>query len=199
MKKFSFILYLLVVGLSVAVFLQKQAYDVLASQEPKIDTVISYIHVHDTVPGKSITRIKTNLDTLWIDSIEYVPNPNYAELLAQYKELGDKFFTKSVYSTLFNVKYGVVKVIDTITNNKLVGNRLELDLQIPEKTITIVKPAPPVREVYLGTIATGDRSSFINGVSVGGLYKDKKDKIFGASLGYNGKIQYGVSLYYKIK
>lgn len=199
MKKFSFISYLAVVALSVVVFLQKQAYNSLASQQSKIDTVISYVNVHDTVKGKSITRIKTDLDTLWIDSIEYVPDTNYAVLLEQYKELGDKFFSKSVYNTIFNVKYGSAKVTDTITGNKLVGNRLELDLEIPEKTITIVKPAPKVREVYLGTIATGDNSSFINGVSVGGLYKDKKDKIFGASIGYNGRIQYGAGLYYKIR
>jgi hypothetical protein len=194
------ILYVIIAALLGTVILQK--FSASRSSESgviRIDTVISYVNVHDTVPGKLITRIKTDLDTLWIDSIEYVPDTNYAVLLEQYKELGDKFFAKNVYNTIFNVKYGSAKVIDTIAGNKLVGNKLELDLEIPEKTITIVKPAPKVREIYLGTIATGDKSSFINGVSVGGLYKDKKDKIIGASIGYNGKIQYGAGLYYKIK
>ena len=167
---------------------------------PKIDTVIKYITVHDTVKGK-IKYIKGETDTSWMTHIEYVPDTNYSLLLKQYKALGDRHFKTNIYKTKFPIKYGSAQVTDSIFGNELVDSKLELDVVFPEKTITITKQAPPVRQLYVGTFLTGDKKDFINSINVGLLYKDKKDKIFGLSLGYNnvGTIQYGASSYWKIK
>lgn len=167
---------------------------------PKIDTVIKYITVHDTVKGKT-KYIKGETDTSWITVIDYVPDSNYPLLLKQYKALGDRHFKTNVYRTKFPIKYGSANVTDSIFGNELISSSLELDVIFPEKTITIVKPLPPVRQLYVGTFITGDKQSFINSVNVGLLYKDRKDKIFGLSVGYNnvGTIQYGASSYWKIK
>ena len=167
---------------------------------PKIDTVIKYVKVHDTVKGKT-KYIKGETDTSWITLIEYVPDTNYPILLKQYKALGDRHFKTNVYKTKFPVKYGSAQVTDSIFGNELVDSKLELDVIFPDKTVTIVKPAPPVKQLYIGTFLTGDKKDFINSINVGLLYKDKKDKIFGLSVGYNnvGTIQYGASSYWKIK
>jgi hypothetical protein len=116
--------------------------------------------------------------------------------------LGNKHFAKNSFETKFPVgEYGVAIVRDTVLENKLVASGLELDIIVPTKTITITKPAPPVKQFYIGTSITGSKQQFVNSVNIGALYKDKKDKIFGASIGFNdaGRIQYGISSYIKIK
>lgn len=199
--KFNNFLYL-VIGVLVAILLLQRCGGENTPETPpapKIDTVIKYITVHDTVKGKT-KYIKGETDTSWITVIDYVPDTNYPILLKQYKALGDRHFKTNVYKTRFPIKYGSIQVTDSIFGNELITSSLELDAIFPEKTITIVKPLPPVRQLYVGTFLTGDRKDFINSINVGLLYKDRKDKIFGLSVGYNnvGTIQYGASSYWKI-
>jgi len=164
----------------------------------KIDTVYQQVLVKETVQGKPIVRIKTQLDTQWLESINYISDTNYPKLLEDYQMLADKLAMKSVYQTTFNVKYGKAKVIDTIGHNMLINSSLELDLNIPEKIV--MKPIPPVRQVYVGFGILGVQSKGVTGGFVGGLYKDKKDRVFGANLGvYDNKLYYGASNYWKIK
>ena len=164
----------------------------------KMDTVYQQVLVKETVQGKPIVRIKTQLDTQWLESINYVADSNYPKLLEDYQMLADKLAMKSVYQTTFNVKYGKAKVIDTIGHNTLINSSLELDLNIPEKIV--MKPAPPVRQLYVGVGILGVQAKGITGGFVGGLYKDKKDRVFGANLGvHDDKLFYGVSNYWKIK
>lgn len=168
---------------------------------PKVDTVINYVKVHDTVPGKPKLIKVIDKDTIFYPKIEYLPHPDYDILLDQYQRLASKHFVTKIFETKFPIKYGYATIIDTVTENKLVGNNLILDVEFPEKIITVTKFAPPARQYYLGTVGTLTTQNFLNSVSIGGLYKDKKDRIFGASIGINesGKIQYGVSSYIKIK
>lgn len=199
--KINNLLYIVIGALLLIVLLQRcGGGEPQVAPAPKIDTVIKYVEIHDTIKGKP-KYIKGEKDTSWITLIQYVPDTNYPKLLQQYKALGGYHFTRNAYKTKFPIKYGVATVTDTVFGNELISSKLELDVIFPEKTITIVKPAPPVRQLYVGTFLTGDKESFINSINVGLLYKDKKDKIFGLSLGYNnvGTIQYGASSYWKIK
>ena len=198
--KINNLVYLVIGALIAIVLLQKCGGNTQQPPAQKIDTVIKYITIHDTVKGK-IKYVKGDTDTSWITLIQHVPDTNYPKLLEQYKALGDRHFKTNIYKTRFPIKYGSAQVTDSIFGNELITSSLEIDVIFPEKTITIVKPLPPVRQFYAGTFITGDRQSFINSVNVGLLYKDKKDKIFGLSLGYNnvGTIQYGASSYWKIK
>lgn len=168
---------------------------------PRIDTVINYVEIHDTVPGKPKLIKIIDKDTVFYPKIEYLPHPDYDILLTQYENLIVKHFSKNVFQTTVPIKYGIATILDTVTENKSIGNQLILDVMFPEKIITITKPAPPTRQYYLGTIGSITNQDFLNSISVGGLYKDKKDRIFGASIGINGsgKVQYGISSYVKIK
>jgi hypothetical protein len=202
MKITNILLLAIIALLLVTVFQYKKIRDIEA-QPTKTDTVVEIIEIHDTIktPGK-IKFVKGETDTLWLTEIEYIPDPEHEKLLRQYMVLGNKHFAKNSFETRFPVgEYGVAILRDTVMENKLVGSGLELDVIFPSKTITIVKPAPPVKQFFIGTSITGGGQQFVNSVNVGGLYKDKKDRIFGASLGFNdlGRFQYGISSYIKIK
>jgi hypothetical protein len=201
--KITNILLLAIVALLVVTFFQYRKIKEIEVVPPKVDTVVEIVEIHDTVktPGK-IKFIKGETDTLWLTEIEYVPDPEHEKLLRQYMALGNKHFAKNSFETKFPVgEYGVAIVRDTVLENKLVASGLELDIIVPTKTITITKPAPPVKQFYIGTSITGNKEQFVNSVNIGALYIDKKDKIFGASIGFNdaGRIQYGISSYIKIK
>jgi len=201
--KITNILLAAIIGLLLVTFFQYRKIKEIEALPTVTDTVVEFIEIHDTIrtPGK-IKFVKGETDTIWLTEIEYVPDPEHEKLLRQYMVLGNKHFAKNSFETRFPVgEYGVAILRDTVMENKLVGSGLELDVIFPSKTITIVKPAPPVKQFFIGTSITGGGQQFVNSVNVGGLYKDKKDRIFGASLGFNdlGRLQYGISSYIKIK
>lgn len=174
---------------------------------PTVDTVIKYVTVNETIVSKPPVIIKHRIDTFWITKKEYIPDTNYPGLLEQYRKLGNQHFTQNIYSTTFPLDtLGSVTVVDTIQANNLIGNKLITNLVIPEKTITIVKPSPPKRQFYVGAGVTADNVSVSSGAATGNLgvqtgvlYKDKKDRVFGANVGYDGTLNYSLSTYWKIK
>lgn len=200
MKLTQFLALSIVILLGVVLFQHKKIKN-FQPPAPRIDTVTNYVEIHHSVPGKPRLIKVIEKDTVFYPKIEYLPHPDYDILLTQYENLIVKHFSKNVFQTTIPIKYGVATILDTITENKSIGNQLILDVMFPEKIITITKPAPPTRQYYLGTIGTLTSQDFLNSVSIGGLYKDKKDRIFGASIGINqsGNVQYGVSSYIKIK
>lgn len=193
------VVYLLTIALLILVlFIQKCGGDSYVPPAPKIDTVIKYITIHDTVKGKT-KYIKGETDTSWITNIKYVPDTNYPLLLKQYKALGDRHFKTNVYKTRFPIKYGSAQVTDSIFGNELINSSLELDVIFPEKTVTITKYEPAKRQLYLGLGAYGNKRTIIDGVYIGALYKDRRDRVFGANIGYDNGLQIGASSYWKIK
>lgn len=190
----------LIAILSIVIFFQKCGGKSYIPPAPKIDTVIHYVEIHDTVKGKT-KYIKSKPDTLWMDSLVYRPDTSYYKLLDQYKALGNKHFSTNIFKSEFSLgEYGKATVTDTINHNQLISSGLSYKITIPEKTITIEKQAPAKRQLYIGAGTYGSRQNIIDGVYVGGLYKDRKDRITGASIGYGGgHIQVGVSSYWKLK
>jgi len=191
---------LVIAVLILIILLQKCDSSSQVVPAPKIDTVLQYVEVRDTVRSKPIF-IKTKKDTIWLDSIVYKPDTSYPVLLDQYLNIGNKHFATNVFRSEFSLgTYGNATVIDTIRQNKLISSGFEYDILVPEKSITIVKQAPPKRQVYIGVSLYGDRINFIDGLHVGGLYKDKQDRITGVSVGYgSNNIQFGISSYWKLK
>lgn len=169
-------------------------------EKAKVDTVTKYITIYDTVPGKP-KYIKGKKDTIWMDSLIYVPDTSYPKLLQQYKALGDKHFSTNIFSNEFKIgTYGKATVTDTVKANQLISSGLVYDIKVPEKTITIIKPEDPKRQLYFGFGAFGSKRNPVDGLYVGGVYKDRQDRLTGASIGYgNNGVQVGLSSYWKIK
>lgn len=190
--------YIIIAVLLGVILLQKFIGGSDSPPPARIDTVVKYVEVHDTIRSKP-KYIKGETDTLWIEDIKYIPDTNYPKLLEQYTSLGNQFFTKNIYSTKFPIKYGLITVDDTVYANQSIGLGLNVDVVFPEKTITIVKIAPAKREFYVGPMVTVGNNLSGNSVNVAGLYKDKKNRVVGASVGWNGDLQIGLSTYIKIK
>lgn len=181
------------------ILLERSTYLPKNAIAPKIDTVVQYVQVHDTVSGKPIL-LKAKKDTIWKDSIQYKPDTSYAGLLKQYNSLDDKYFTEHIFKTDYKLgTYGTASVFDTVVANMIIGNSIAYNVTIPEKTVTVFKTQPAVRQLFIGGGLFGNQINPINSAHVGLLYKDRQDRIFGVSIGYNGQLVYGFSTYWKIK
>lgn len=194
-------LYIVIIALMAIILLQRDGctYIPPASQVLIVDTFTNIVEVHDTIKGKPIF-IKAKRDTLWRDSLIYKPDTNYQSLLKQYIALGDSHFTKNVYKTNYELDtFGTATVVDTVTANKLTGRLISYNLSIPTKTITVTKTAPPVKQLYVGGGVYGNPLTVIKSANLGVLYKDRQDRIFVASVGFDGQPIYGFHSYWKVK
>ena len=192
-------LYLIIGVLLLVIFLQRCGADKPITPVPptvKIDTV--WVK-HDSViysKPKVITVIKG------VPEIQYVPDTSYSKLVIQYKSLVDLCTAKNVYSDTLKIdSIGYVNVLDTISKNRIQGRRFKYDLKYPVVTKTITLQAPPKTQVYIGGGLQGNQYNIVNQFSAGLLLKTKKDKIYGVYTGMNidGRIQYGLQSYWKIK
>lgn len=170
----------------------------------KIDTVVKVVEIRETVHSDTLYIVSSERDTMWKESVIYVPDSTYKGLLAQYYTLGDKYFTTNYFNTTFPIKdYGYVVVSDTIKENLLAGSGMQTFLKIPERTITVEKEVvlPPASEMFIGGGIGVQPTTFINSIYFGGLYKDKKRNIYGININYSPSmgLSYGVSYYAKIK
>jgi len=163
-----------------------------------IDTV--YVHHDSIVTSKPqlVKVISTPIEKI-ITNIQYKPDTNYQALLKQYNALLTLYFNKNIQKdTLKLNKLGYISVTDTVYNNLITGRVYDYHITYPEitKSITLHN-----NQLYIGGGLQGNPASLINQINVGLLLKNKKDQVFGASIGLNqnGAIQYGINSYWKIK
>ena len=173
--------------------------------KPKIVTVIQIKDsiIHDTLKGKPIF-ISSKKDTSWVHDTAYIPSANYDDLLKQYDQLGDKYFSTNVYKTPFSLgKFGSVNVTDTIVANRIKGSDIKYTLNIPEttKTITIHDPYVPQQQIYIGGSLQASQYDGMTGGEIGLIYKNKKDQLYQVKAIFNKGtgLSYGVGTYWKIK
>jgi len=163
-----------------------------------IDTV--YVHHDSIVTSKPqlVKVISTPIEKI-ITNIQYKPDTNYQALLKQYNALLTLYFNKNIQKdTLKLNKLGYISVTDTVYNNLITGRVYDYHITYPEITKSITRHT---NQVYVGGGLQGNPASLINQINVGLLLKNKKDQVFGASIGLNqnGAIQYGINSYWKIK
>lgn len=206
MKKLKKInpLYILILLLFIIILLQRGCGNTKAPEIiTKTDTFTQVMYKHIVEYGVSKPRfIKGERDTIIETEIEYVLSEEDYGLLEQFDTLNQMFSMKNIYLDSIKVDtFGYIKITDTVQENKFLGRSFVTNITVPEKTITTTKTItlPPVRQFYIGVGLMGNRFSLINSASAGILYKDKQDRIFGASVGWNGQLSYGISSYWKIK
>lgn len=170
------------------------------TSEPKIDTVIVYKYIKDTIYVDKPTLVYTKPDTVWQIDTVYRPSNSYLRLLTQYTSLGNKYFATNIFKNRFEIAdYGHVEVIDSVKENKIISSTITTDLKIPTTTITIEKERPAKSQLFVGPRVIGNSTLPISGVFGDILLKTKNDKIYGLSIGWTGEITYGANLYYPIK
>lgn len=191
---------LVVLVLIVILFLERCNDEPPTPQPPKVvhDTV--WVR-HDSIIYSKPQIIKTIQSTVK-DSLIYVPDTNYSRLVLQYQEVVNQLLSKNILSDSIRIDTnGYVKIYDTIQKNLVVGRKSEVNVKYPVIKETITIYPKPVNQVYVGLGVDGTQTALINQVRAGLLLKNKKDQIYGASVGINanGQIIYGAQSFWKIK
>lgn len=168
------------------------------SEQPTIvrDTVL--------VVKESLTVTKPQLvETIEShDSIimkEYVPDTNYAKLVAQYQEVVNQLLAKNIMQDSVAVdSVGYVKITDTVQKNLIVGRSVQSKISYPIIRETITLPAKKTNQLYVGGAILGSPAP--NAIMGSALLKTRNEKLFGGSLSVNtyGDIQYGIHSFWKI-
>lgn len=141
---------------------------------------------------------------------QYQPSADITKLTEQYNELVKQFLATRTYKDSIQLKdssgkrVGVVNLKDVVSENEIKSREPDYQLSFPQTTITIKEPYVPNNQVYIGGGITGSIASPLNGANVGLMFKNKKDRVFGATAGiqhYNGQFvpTFGLNTYWKIK
>lgn len=181
---------------------------------------------NDAPSGHSDSSIKIVRDTMWVSNDttivskpqviktipyevsretiikEYLPDSNYAGLLKQYEDLVSQLLAKNIMQDSIRIDTnGYVKITDTVQKNLIVGRSTEVSMKYPIIKETVTIPQKKVTQLYLGGQVSGSQGQLINGLNGGLLLKNKKDQIYGVTVGVNtdGNISYGLQSYWKIK
>lgn len=171
------------------------------------DIIEKPIVVRDTVWQKKDSVIYTSpkiVQTIPVKIIseKYLPDPNYDKLVLQYQELVKLHLSKNIQKDSVKIdSIGFVKVIDTVQNNIVQNRKWEYNIKYPIIKETIIQPPKKTNQLYIGGELQGSQYNIINSINGGLLYKNKKDQIYGLSVGVNtnGQVVYGISSYWKIK
>ena len=163
--------------------------------------------VRDTVWQKKDSVIYTSpkvVQTIPIKVVseKYLPDPNYEKLVLQYQELVKLHLAKNIQKDSVQIdSIGFVKVTDTVQNNVVQNRKWEYNIKYPIIKETIIEPSKKVNQLYIGGGLQGNQYNMINSINGGLLYKNKKDQLYGLSIGVNtnGQVVYGLSSYWKIK
>ena len=196
---FNNILSIAILILAVIIILQR------SNSSP--DIVEKPIIVRDTVWQKKDSVIYTSPKVVQtipvkIVSEKYLPDPNYDKLVLQYQELVKLHLAKNIQKDSVQIdSIGFVKVTDTVQNNIVQNRKWEYNIKYPIIKETIIEPPKKINQLYIGGGLQGNQYNIINSINGGILYKNKKDQLYGLSIGVNtnGQVVYGLSSYWKIK
>jgi len=180
---------------------------VLQRSNSSPDIIEKPIVVRDTIWQKKDSVIYTSpkvVQTIPVKIIseKYLPDPNYDKLVLQYQELVKLHLAKNIQKDSVQIdSIGFVRVTDTVQNNIVQNRKWEYNIKYPIIKETVIQPSKKVNQLYIGGGLQGNQYNITNSINGGILYKNKKDQIYGLSVGINknGQVVYGVSSYWKIK
>lgn len=146
-----------------------------------------------------VTKIETRVDTITINSVEYVPQVETRILPPEliYVDVIDTvlintkvdtaailidYYSKYVYQDVLDLDtLGSVTIIDTVSQNKIQSRQFTSDIIIPTKTITNTTYIND-KGFYYG-VGLGINQQMLHSVSGEVLYKTKRNIIYGVGLG----------------
>ena len=180
---------------------------VLQRSNSSHDIIEKPVVIRDTVWQKKDSVVFTSpkvVQTIPVKIIseKYLPDPNYDKLVLQYQELVKLHLAKNIQKDSVQIdSIGFVKVTDTVQNNIVQNRKWEYNIKYPIIKETIIEPPKKINQLYIGGGLQGNQYNIINSINGGILYKNKKDQLYGLSVGINtnGQVVYGVSSYWKIK
>ena len=178
------------------VFIAGKAYEVIKHD---IDTI-------DIVKTKVVTK---KGEDIYHETIveKQVVIPAVIDTMALLKD----YYSKVLYKDTLTLpdSLGTVSLIDTITQNKILGRTFNANVkQRTIKETMIVKELPKTK-VFYGLEGGFNKADFVSSVGAGVLINTKKDKIYQLGLGVNNQTTDGINggftpyirggVYWKIK
>ena len=190
----------IIVVLAIIILLQRCSKGNTTPTKIKVTKDTVWIHKDSTIYSKP-QLIKTIAVPIEQWNTEYLPDTNYSKLLKQYQDIVVTYLSSNLLQDSIRIdSIGYLKIIDTISHNTVKGRGTSYKLSYPIIKQTITIQEKPKRQLYGGIGLGGDRVKLIDKVSLGLLYKDRKDRIFGTSIMASPSgIEYGVQSFWKIK
>jgi hypothetical protein len=153
------------------------------------------------VDGKKYELIKHEIDTFEIVKTKVVTKKGediYHETIKEVtipaivdtQALLHDYFAKNIYKDTLQLpdSLGIVSLIDTITQNKILGRTFNANVkQRIIKETTIVKELPKT-QVYYGFMGGFNKVDVVSNIGAGALIKTKKDKIYQLGIGVANKV-----------
>ena len=193
---------ILIIILLIVILLQKCGGTPENPTAPQITRDTVWVHTDSTILSKpQIIKTITVPVEQW--NTEYLPDTSsMAKLIAQYNELANKFLALNIsVDSIVVDTIGKVYITDTVTTNIIKNRKLSYNFKFPTITNTIILPEPKKTQWYIGGTIEGEQGTLISQINANLLIKNKKDQIFGGSVGLNnsGALQIGISSFWKIK
>lgn len=163
------------------------------------DTTITTI-IHDST---IVTKSQKTGTIPAKDSVieRYYYDTNKSDLRDKYIELAKKFEALNTYAQTIPIDtLGTVTIKDTIGQNELKNRSVSYNLKEKQVFVkeTIQLPYQPKRQVYFGG-ELGVKQIGVDNISLGFLYKDRRDNIYKLGGGLNFTFQPQINLgYYKV-
>jgi hypothetical protein len=171
---------------------------------PTVDS-IPYA-VHDTVYVDSLVEVEVEVP-VEVEVTKEVVVTQPVDTMGILKIFYVKNIKKDVLTLPNNV--GTLTLIDTISQNKIVGRSFESKIKKQIVKDTLRLPEEKKNKVYFGLNTQIDRPNLVNGLGMGLLYQTKEDKIFKLGVGVNNRVTDGTTgrftpyvdagIYWKIK
>lgn len=148
------------------------------------------------VDGKKYELIKYEIDTIEVVKTKVVTKKGediYHETIREVtipvivdtQALLHDYFAKNIYKDTLQLpdSLGIVSLIDTITQNKILGRTFNASVkQRVIKETTIVKELPKT-QLYYGFNGGFNKVDVVSNIGTGVLLKTKKDKIYQVGIG----------------
>jgi len=170
----------------------------------KYEVIKHEIDTVDVIKTKIVTK---KGDDIYHETIKEVQIPTVIDTQA----LLQNYYAKNVYKDVLTLpdSLGTVSVVDTITQNKILGRTFNASVkQRTIKETTIVKELPKT-QLYWGLNSNFNKTDLVSAIGTGLVLKTKSDKLYqiGGGVintttnGSDGKFSpyVGVGVYWKIK
>jgi hypothetical protein len=153
------------------------------------------------VDGKKYELIKHEIDTVEVVKTKVVTKKGediYHETIKEViiptivdtQALLQDYFAKNIYKDTLQLpdSLGTVSLIDTITQNKILGRTF--NASVKQRTIkeTLIVKELPKTQVYYGFMGGFNKVDVVSNIGAGALIKTKKDKIYQLGIGVANKV-----------
>jgi hypothetical protein len=184
---------------------------------PQIDS-IPYA-VHDTLLVESLVEVEVpyeleaELEEAYktIRTLKSTINEVQITQPVDTMEILKVFYSKNIQKNVLNLpnNVGTITLIDTISQNKVVGRSFDSKIKKQIVRDTLRLPEEKKNKVYFGLNTQVNNPNLVNALGVGFLYQTKEDKIFKIGIGVNNSVIDGTNgtfipyvdagIYWKIK